>query len=316
MVLGLIAGVLLGSKGKKSSTKSETNVINESIFNQLSRTENIVSASVVSVQDMTISGVTAYCDLDVSQKINADIKILQKFDQKSALDLANAVANDIEQQIKKTTEEKTGFLSIPSNKKSTDETITNIKNSITKNVTSETINKLAGEVISNQKLLTENLIIDPVGMSIYLKFGIPPPAEIAALAAGTECSIGQDVQIRYVAEQLGSKIEEIINKDESAVKLASLLETNEKSEAQGVGGAVGEAAEGVGSGIGGAAEGVGSGIGGAAEGIGSGIGSALGGAALPAAISSGCLCMILIAGGLFMMSDAGKNAMSKIPGPK
>ena len=42
----------------------------------------------------------------------------------------------------------------------------------------------------------------------------------------------------------------------------------------------------------------------------------MGGAAMPAAISSGCLCMILIAGGLFMMSDAGKNAMSKIPGPK
>ena len=77
------------------------------------------------------------------------------------------------------------------------------------------------------------------------------------------------------------------------------------NESQGVGAAVAEGAEGVGSGIGTAA-----------EGVGGGIGSIMGGAAMPAAISSGCLCMVLIAGGLFMMSDAGKNVMSKIPGPK
>jgi len=304
MVLGFVAGALFGGK-KRQKTKSETTVVNENIFNFLNRDENVVSAKVVSVQDMSVSGVTAYCKFDITQKINADLKILQKFDAQQTSDLVTEIGNEIEQQIKKSTKEKKGFLSLPENKKSSDETIVNIKNKIEKNITMETVNKLAGEVISEQTLVTENLIIDPVGMGIYANLGIPPPVEIATLAANTECSIDQDIQIKYVAEQLTNKVVEIINKDASALKLANKLDLAEETESQGVGGAVGEAAEGVGSGVGTAA-----------EGIGSGVGSIMGGAAMPAAISSGCLCMVLIAGGLFMMSDAGKNAMSKIPGPK
>jgi hypothetical protein len=304
MVLGFVAGALFGGK-KRQKTKSETTVVNENIFNFLNRDENVVSAKVVSVQDMSVSGVTAYCKFNISQKINADLKILQKFDSKQTSDLVTEIGNEIEQQIKKTAKEKKGFLALPENKKSTDETIVNIKNKIEKNITMETINKLAGEVISEQTLVTENLIIDPVGMGVYMSMGMAPPVEIATLAANTECSIDQDIQIKYVAEQLSNKVVEIINNDTSALKLANKLDTAEESESQGIGGAVGEAAEGVGSGVGTAA-----------EGIGSGIGNIMGGAAMPAAISSGCLCMVLIAGGLFMMSDAGKNAMSKIPGPK
>lgn len=304
MVLGFVAGALFGGK-KRQKTKSETTVVNENIFNFLNRDENVVSAKVVSVQDMSVSGVTAYCKFDITQKINADLKILQKFDAQQTSDLVTEIGNEIEQQIKKTAKEKKGFLSLPENKKSSDETIVNIKNKIEKNITMETVNKLAGEVISEQTLVTENLILDPVGMGIYMSMGLPPPVEIATLAANTECSIDQDIQIKYVAEQLTNKVVEIINNDASALKLANKLDLDEETESQGVGGAVGEAAEGVGSGVGTAA-----------EGVGSGIGSALGGAAMPAAISSGCLCMVLIAGGLFMMSDSGKNAMSKIPGPK
>lgn len=304
MVLGFVAGALFGGK-KRQKTKSETTVINENIFNFLNRDENVVSAKVVSVQDMSVSGVTAYCKFDITQKINADLKILQKFDAQQTSDLVTEIGNEIEQQIKKTAKEKKGFLSLPENKKSSDETIVNIKNKIEKNITMETVNKLAGEVISEQTLVTENLIIDPVGMGLYANLGIPPPVEIATLAANTECSIDQDIQIKYVAEQLTNKVVEIINKDESALKLANKLDLDEEIESQGVGGAVAEGAEGIGSGVGTAA-----------EGIGSGVGNIMGGAAMPAAISSGCLCMVLIAGGLFMMSDAGKNAMSKIPGPK
>jgi len=301
MVLGFVAGALFGGK-KRQKTKSETTVVNENIFNFLNRDENVVSAKVVSVQDMSVSGVTAYCKFDITQKINADLKILQKFDAQQTSDLVTEIGNEIEQQIKKTAKEKKGFLSLPENKKSSDETIVNIKNKIEKNITMETINKLAGEVISEQTLITENLILDPVGMGLYAKLGVPPPIEIATLAANTECGIDQDIQIKYVAEQLSNKVVEIINTDSSALKLANKLDLDEEIESQGVGGAVAEGAEGIGSGIGGAA-----------EGIGSGVGSIMGGAAMPAAISSGCLCMVLIAGGLFMMSDAGKNAISKIP---
>ena len=109
MVLGFVAGALFGGK-KRQKTKSETTVVNENIFNFLNRDENVVSAKVVSVQDMSVSGVTAYCKFDITQKINADLKILQKFDAQQTSDLVTEIGNEIEQQIKKTAKEKKGFL--------------------------------------------------------------------------------------------------------------------------------------------------------------------------------------------------------------
>ena len=64
----------------KSKMVVETNIVNDTVFNALSKSENAVSATVITVQDMSVSGVKAYCNLDVSQKINADIKVLQQFD--------------------------------------------------------------------------------------------------------------------------------------------------------------------------------------------------------------------------------------------
>ena len=94
----------------KSKMVVETNVVNDTVFNALSKSENAVSASVITVQDMAVRGVTAYCNLDVSQKINADIKVLQKFDEKSSQNLLNKILADIEKQAKDAVKQKTGFM--------------------------------------------------------------------------------------------------------------------------------------------------------------------------------------------------------------
>ena len=141
----------------KSKVVVESNIVNESVFNSLSKSENAVSATVLTVQDMKVSGVTAYCNLDISQKINADIKVLQKFDDRSTTNLMNQILNDLEDKVKNETKQKTGFANpIPNFSSSLSSTKTNIQNKVTKNITSETINTLAAKVISNQKLLTEN----------------------------------------------------------------------------------------------------------------------------------------------------------------
>ena len=270
----------------KSKLVVETNVVNESTFNALSKSENAVSASVLTVQDMQVRGVKAYCNLDVSQKVNADIKVLQKFDEKSTQDLLNKVINDIEKKAKDESQQKTGFMNaIPNISAKMSETKTNITNKITKNITSETLNKLAAKVVTNQKLVTENLIIDPLGISVYKELGMPPPVELAKEMAKTTCKIGQDAQIKFVAEQVGSKITEIINKDESAQKLKEEIENVTKQESQGVGEAVAQGA----------------------EGIGKGVSSAMTGAALPSAISAVVSCVCCGALLAFGMSNAGKS---------
>jgi len=235
----------------KSKTVVETNVVNESTFNALSKSENAVAASVITVQDMQIKGVKAYCNLDVSQKINADIKVLQKFDEKSTQDLLNKVINDVEQKAKDSVKQKSGFMNpIPNFSNRTSEAKTNIKNKITKNITSETLNKLSAKVINKQKLVTENLIIDPLGLSVYKELGVKPPLELMKKVKETSCKIGQDAQIKFVAEQLGSKITQIINKDESAQKLKKELDAATSQETQGAGEAVAQGAKGIGEGVG------------------------------------------------------------------
>jgi hypothetical protein len=275
----------------KSKVVVETNVVNESVFNAISKSENAVSAKVITVQDMTVSGVTAYCNLDVSQKINADIKVLQKFDEKSTQDLLDKVLNDLEDKVKQETKQKTGFLNpIPNFSSSVSDTKTNIRNSVTKNITSETVNTLAAKVVNNQKLVTENLIIDPLGLSVYKSLGIPPPVELMKEIKNTNCKIGQDAQIKFVAEQVGSKISEIINKNEQAQQLKKDVSAATTQETQGAGEALGQAAEGVAKGI----------------------GSIMSGAAMPSVISAvvSCVCCgaILALG----MSSGGQKATGNL----
>jgi len=235
----------------KSKMVVETNIVNDTVFNALSKSENAVSASVITVQDMALKGVTAYCNLDVSQKINADIKVLQKFDEKSSQDLLTKIMADVEKQAKDAVKQKTGFMNpIPNLSKRTSETRTNITNKVTKNITSVTINTLAAKVINKQKLVTENLIIDPLGLSVYKSLGIAPPIELMKEIKNTNCKIDQDAQIRFVAEQIGSKITEIINKDESAQKLKEEIDASTAQESQGAGEAVAQGAKGIGEGIG------------------------------------------------------------------
>jgi len=270
----------------KSKMVVETNVVNDTVFNALSKSENAVAASVLTVQNMSVSGVKAYCNLDVSQKINADIKVLQKFDEKSTQDLLTKIMADVEKQAKDATQQKTGFANpIPNFSNRVSETKTNITNKLTKNITSETINTLAAKVISNQTLVTKNLVIDPLGLTVYKELGIPPPVELVKEMSKTSCKIGQDAQIRFVAEQIGSKVTEIINKDESAQKLKEELDTSTTQETQGVGEAVAQGA----------------------EGIGKGIGSIMSGAAMPSIISAVVSCVCCGAMLAFGMSPAGQS---------
>ena len=270
----------------KSKVLVETNVVNESVFNAISESENAVSASGITVQNMTVSGVTAYCNLDISQKINADIKVLQKFDEKSTQDLLDKVLNDLEDKVKQETKQKTGFANpIPNFSSSVSSTKTNIRNSVTKNITSETVNKLAAKVVNNQKLVTKNLIIDPLGLSVYKSLGVPPPVELMKEMSKTTCKIGQDAQIKFVAEQVGSKISEIINKNEQAQQLKKDLSTATTQETQGAGEALAQGAEGVGKGI----------------------GSIMSGAAMPSLISALVSCVCCGAMLAFGMSPAGQS---------
>jgi len=290
--MGFLSGLFGGSS--KQVTKTENNIVNESVFNALTKSTNAQSAKILTVQDMSVSGVTAYCNLDVTQKINADIKVLAKFDEKQTQDLVSNMMADIAKKAKQQSKQKTGFMNlIPNSEKKVDETINNVTNKVKKSITAETVNTLSTQVINNQKLITKNLVIDPLGLSIYKELGQAPPIELMKEVKNTKCSIGQDAQIRFVSEQIGKKVLEIMNKDESAQKLAAEMEQAATQESQGVGEAVAQGA----------------------EGIGKGVGSIFKGGALPSLISGLVSCVCCGAILAFGMSPAGQS-LSKNVGAK
>jgi hypothetical protein len=286
--MGFLSGLFGGSS--KQVTKTENNIVNESVFNALTKSTNAQSAKILTVQDMSVSGVTAYCNLDITQKINADIKVLAKFDEKQTQDLVSNVMNDIAKKAKQQSEQKTGFMNlIPNSSEKVDETINNVTNVVKKNITAETVNTLSTKVINNQKLITENLVIDPLGLSIYKELGQAPPMELMKEVKNTNCSIGQDAQIRFVSEQIGKKVLEIMNKETSAQKLAAEIDQAAKQESQGVGEAVAQGA----------------------EGIGKGIGNVLGAGTMPSIVSAIVSCVCCGAILAFGMSPAGQGLANK-----
>jgi hypothetical protein len=294
---------LFGKKQSKTESVNDTTIINETTFNMLSKSENAVSAKILASQSAKLSGIDSYCRLEISQISNLDIKILQKFDDKSTADLMSKIMADLEKKAKQAIEQKTGWGSMGTSKtENVDKTFTKITNKVKKNITSELINKLAGEVASEQGLLVENLKLDPYGIGIYDKIGQPPPVEvIQMMIKAPPCKIDQNLQIRYVAEQIGSKIVEIINNDESAQQLATEIDQANKQENQGIGGAVAEGAKGIGEGVG---EG--------ARGIGEGVGSIMSGGAMPSVISAVVSCICCVAMLALGMSSGGQKATGNL----
>ena len=328
MVLGLF-----GKNKSNKETSIENTVVNKTTFNVLNRTENVSSSSVISKQQIDINGATFICKQpQIKQIANLDVKVMAKFEGKDSVNLVDNIMNDLDTTLDEELKQASGFLGIGGGNEANQSTNvkTSITNDLTKNITNETINKLAAKIAVGQKLTINNLIVDPCGKGPGLKMGEKLLAEgkmsfkdfmeATKDACDAECgSIDQDVQIKFVSEQVGSKINETIAKNEVVQKLKQDIKSKQDQEQTGIGGAVakgakgigegvGSAAEGVGSGVGTAAEGVGSGVGTAAEGVGSGVGNAMGGAMMPSLISGCVVCVIVAGGAAFMMSPAGQNA--------
>jgi hypothetical protein len=327
MVLGLF-----GKNKTSKETTIENTVVNETTFNVLNRTENVSSSRIISKQDLDVNGATFICKKpQIKQIANLDVKVMAKFEGKDSANLVDDIMNDLDTKLDEELKQASGFLGIGGGNESDMKTNvkTSIKNDLTKNVTNETINKLAGEIAVGQNLKLQNLIVDPCGKGPGLKIAEKLLAEgklsFKDFMAGTadacdaECGeIGQDVQIKFVSEQIGSKINETIAQNKTVQKLKQDIASKQEQEQQGIGDAVGDVYRGLGEGVGtavggkgadGSVGGVGAGVGDAAEGVGSGVGSAFQGGSMPSIASASVCCVLIVGAAAFAMSPAGQNAV-------
>jgi len=327
MVLGLF-----GKTKTKKETSVENTVVNESTFTALNKTTNAQSASVISKQKISINGATFICKKpEIKQIANLDVKVLSKFEGKDSANLVDNIMSELDNKIDDELKQASGFLGLGGGTES--EQSTNVKNSVrnslNKSITNETINTVASKIVVDQDLKLENLIVDPCGMYGGIKaaekmfeagkLSFKDFREAVKDPCDAECgSIGQDVQIKFVAEQIGSKVNEAIAQNSQVQKLKQQVKSKQEQSQQGVGGAVAEGAKGIGEGVGAAAEGVGTGVGTAAEGVGSGVGSAFSGGAAPSIASAVVCCVLIIGAGAFAMQnpDMVKGAAKGMKGMK
>jgi hypothetical protein len=327
--------MVLGLFGKNKSSKEttiENTVVNKTTFNVLNQTENVSSSRVISKQKLDINGATFICKKpQIKQIANLDVKVMAKFEGKDSANLVDNIMNDLDTKLDEELKQASGFLGIGGGNES--KMKTNVKTSVTndlkKNITNKTLNKLAAEIAVGQELKLQNLIVDPCGKGPGLKMAeklleqgklsFKDFMEATKDACDAECGeISQDVQIKFVSEQVGSKINETIAENKTVQKLKQDIASKQEQEQQGVGDAVGDVYRGLGEGVGtavggkgadGSVGGVGAGVGEAGEGIGSGIGNAFQGGSMPSIASASVCCVLIVGAAAFAMSPAGQNAV-------
>lgn len=305
-----------GSKAQ-STTIIENEIINETTKNIVNKTVNEQNTQIISQQNMSLKGIkNLSCKMPISQTMNLDVKVMQNFEASDSQKLVSEIMAGLDNHVKEKSSSESGFgdiMSEGSEKSDYTEVKTKIKNKMNTNISNEFINEQAAKIVANGNMVLEDVTFDPLFFELNAQLNQPLTLEARRLASQTECPINQDMQITFVAEQIGKKVSEIINEEYNKSELKSRLDKESTSKTQGAGEAVADVAEGIGTGVGTAAQGVGSGVGTAAQGVGAGVGdaatgigagaaAAMAGPFVPFAISSSSM---MAAGMMMMMMSKG-----------
>lgn len=264
MAVGGVVGGLF-SKGQQSriERRKETSMVFDSVFEALSKAENIQQVEGVVIQNLSVGDIECYGNIEIVQDSSINMNIIQTFTEEQATTLANNIATDLEAKAEQASKQKAGFANfIPQSSEQLDTAITDITDKIRQQITSEFLNQQIGKLVVDQTLKVGGdegkLVIDPTGLGAYLRvmerLGQTPDPEVVAdlgeIASTTSCKFGQDSDIMYVAQQTAEKIYEIIATSDVNNKLRDDYKAYTDQETQGVGDALGDVFRGIGEGIG------------------------------------------------------------------
>lgn len=296
-----------GSKAK-SETVIENTMVNENVFKAINSSRNMTNSSVIANQVMDLKGVQALsCKMPINQTASIDVKVLAEFEQADATDLSTMIANNLDQAVKENSSSESGFGDVMSGGSETDaytEIKTNVTNRMNTEITNEMINEIRTEIVANQTMKIENLVQDPLGFTVMKELGFPITLDMMRLASQTECPIDQNLTIKFVSEQIGKKVSQIIQETVQEADLSTDLEKTTESKTQGAGEAVADAAEGIGAGVANAAEGLGDGAAAVVDSAGDAAAGVLTAGMIPFAVGSGASVIISMMM-MMMMSKKG-----------
>jgi len=122
----------------------DNDVLNENITKIINDNNNSAEANIRTTQNMTISNVQSYCQLDITQQAKADIKTVQKIDSKVQAKIAQEIITQLENDFKNSAKAKSGWGSFPA----VSVAATTVKNNIRNRLSSETFLTNTNEFIA------------------------------------------------------------------------------------------------------------------------------------------------------------------------
>ena len=161
----------------------------DSVFEALSKAENIQQVEGVVIQNLSVGDIECYGNIEIVQDSSINMNIMQTFNEEQATTLANNIAVDLEAKAEQASKQKAGFANfIPQSSEQLDTAITDITDKIRQQITSEFLNQQIGKLVVDQTLKVGGdegkLVIDPTGLGAYLRvmerLGQTPDPEVVA----------------------------------------------------------------------------------------------------------------------------------------
>jgi len=160
-VAGAAVGAFLGGDSAQTIEQQyNMSVLNQSIYEQITRTEARASAAQASVQNMRYRFKNIEnCDLSGSQIINADAISSSQLSVEVVTDLKNAITNDLQASVEAQLERVTELGSMDFGDQNVEQNLKlDVKNIVDNTLVTETINEAIAEQVSiqNNELVLDN----------------------------------------------------------------------------------------------------------------------------------------------------------------
>lgn len=203
----------MGGNVSKAEAKINTKVLNESTFNFVSKTMTSTSQSADVKQTIKLNGLTIHCAPEIKNDASVSLKTLQKVTEQQSISLIDNIVNELKSQADTKNTQENGFLStaIANTAQSKVDIESQVETKIRKSITMETINDIVQTLNTKQAVDISGTTIDPCGLDLYYKYvKQAPTADLLDCAKTAPCNIGNNMLVALAAEQIVSKVVDVI----------------------------------------------------------------------------------------------------------
>lgn len=213
----------MGGNSSKSVTETTREVVNSSVTEIFTNSENVTKSEIIVKQNAVLNEVEALgCTLDVTQDSDVNVTVISQLTDQQVTSIQNELTNKLTTEAGSDASTESGFMAtaIANSSSSRTEVTEKIKNEIKNKLDSTVLNEVISEISSDQTLNFSNITLDPCGLRMYK---IPEGASSEIIKAMQEASdnakrncndgklpscgnINQNSAIDAVAENITDKI--------------------------------------------------------------------------------------------------------------